>query len=301
MFSRRSFLQSTAAVTAVITSGCAVAHDGKAVVSAKPGQISKVGLQTYTLREVFAPDPMGALKMIKAAGYDYVELNGRNFAQTPPAELRAMLDDVGLPAPSTHISLDDLRGDLNGLAKTCATLGCEYAIVPYIAEDQRSYEDWKSHAALMNQAGAKLRDNGVKLAYHNHQFEFDDLGGGTNAMEILMNEGASENLDFQIDLFWTYLADIDIPALFAKYPGRFKLCHIKDMKANRADFANASYDDISNKLMVNVGEGVMPFESYFALNDLSGMTYFIAEHDSPKKPFLDSIASSYKAVKAMRF
>jgi len=301
MFSRRSFLQNTAAVTAALTAGCTAANDGTAVVSSKTGQISKVGLQTYTLREVFAPDPMKALKMIKAAGYDYVELNGRNFAQTSPAELRAMLDDVGLPAPSTHISLDDLRGDLNELAKTCRTLGCEYAIVPYIAEDQRGYEDWKSHAALMNKAGAQLKDNGVKLAYHNHQFEFDDLGGGTNAMEILMNDGGSDTLDFQIDMFWAYLVDIDIPALFAKYPGRFKLCHIKDMKANRADFANASYDDISSKLMVNVGEGVMPFESYFALNDLSGMKYFVAEHDSPKKPFLNAISSSYNAVKAMRF
>lgn len=298
MLTRRSFLNHTAAASALIATGC---KPKGAAVNGPSGQISKVGLQTYTLREIFEPDPLGTLKLIKAAGYDYVELNGRNFAQTPPADLRAMLDDVGLPAPSTHISLDNLRGDISELARTCQTLGCEYAVVPYIGDDQRGYDDWKSHAALMNMAGAQLRDSGVKLAYHNHQFEFDDLGGGTNAMEILMGDCAAENLAFQIDLFWAYLVDVDIPALFAKYPGRFKLCHIKDMKANRADFAGAAYDNITSNLMVNVGEGVMPFESYFALNDLSGMAYFVAEHDSPKKPFLGAVETSYKAIKAMRF
>ena len=53
--------------------------------------------------------------------------------------------------------------------------------------------------------------------------------------------------------------------------------------------------------MVNVGEGIIPFESYFALNDISGMEYFIAEHDSPQKPFLNAVSTSYEAVKAMRF
>jgi len=297
MFSRRSFLQNAAASSAVLTVGCAA----PSAVKKPSGLISKVGLQTYTLREIFEPDPLGTLKLIKSAGYDYVELNGRNFATTSPADLRAMLDDVGLPAPATHISLDSLRGDVNELAKTCKTLGCKYAIVPYIADDQRKYEDWKAHAALMNKAGAQLKDSGIHLAYHNHQFEFEDVGGGTIPMDIIMGDCAPENLDFELDMFWAYLVDVDIPALFKQYPGRFKLCHIKDMKSNRADFKGVDNGRITRELMVNVGEGVMPFESYFALNDISGMEYFIAEHDSPQKPFLNAIETSYKAVKAMRF
>jgi sugar phosphate isomerase/epimerase len=297
MFSRRSFLQNAAASSALVTVGC------KAPAALKPEarQISKVGLQTYTLREIFEPDPMGTLKLIKAAGYDYVELNGRNFANTAPADLRAMLDEVALPAPITHISLDNLRGDLNGLVKTCETLGCKYAVVPYIADDQRSYADWKSHAALMNTAGAQLRDSGIQLAYHNHQFEFEDLGDGTIAMDIIMGDCAPENLVMELDMFWAYLVDVDIPALFRQYPGRFKLCHIKDMNPSRADFKGADYGRITKDLMVNVGEGIIPFESYFALNDISGMEYFIAEHDSPQKPFLNAVSTSYEAVKAMRF
>jgi len=297
MFSRRSFLAVSTSAT-LLGAGCKNAAEG---VSAASGKISKVGIQTYTLREMFAQDPMATFKMIKEAGYDYVELNGRNFQQVPVGKLKAMLDEVGLTAPATHISLDMLKGDMSELMQVSKTLGMEYLTVPYIADDARSLENWKSHANLMNEAGEKLRDNGFKLAYHNHQFEFDDLGGGTTAMDILMNDTVPENLWFQLDMFWANLVDIDIPALFKQYSGRFKLCHIKDMKANKADFQDAEYEDITTNLMVDVGEGIIDFESYFALNNVSGMEYFIAEHDNPKKPYAQAITTSLNTIKAMRF
>jgi len=235
------------------------------------GKINKVGLQTYTLRESFQKDPMETLKMIKDVGYDYVELNGRNFAQIPAEILKDMLEEVGLPSPASHISLDMIKGDMSALIQTARILGIEYLTVPWINDDARGVNDWKSHASLMNTAGEKLHDNGFKLAYHNHQFEFVDLGGGTTAMDILMNETAPENLSFQLDLFWAYLGDVDIPALFKQYSGRFKLCHIKDMTEEKSKYQNADYDEIGKNIMVDVGEGIIPFESYFSLNDVQNM------------------------------
>jgi len=295
MFSRRSFLATSTAGAMMLGTGC------KPATGAAGRKISKVGLQTYTLRDSFAADPMATLKMIKEVGYDYVELNGRNFAQMPAEKLKDMLDEVGLPSPASHISLDILKGDMSELIQTAKILGVEYLTVPWINDDARGLNDWKSHARLMNGAGEKLRDNGFKLAYHNHQFEFIDLGGGTTAMDILTNETAPENLSFQLDLFWAYLGDVDIPALFKQHSGRFKLCHIKDMTTDKSKYQNADYGEISKNIMVDVGEGIIPFESYFALNDVSGMEYFVAEHDNPTKPYRNAIATSYNAVKAMRF
>ncbi len=297
MFSRRLFLQMTAAAGGLAITGC----QEDLPIKAAARQISKIGIQTYTLREIFKLDPLATLKMIKAAGYDYVELNNRNFADLPPAELRAMIDDLGLYAPSTHISLDMIQGDLSGLIETCKTLGVKYAVVPYIDDNQRGYDDWKSHAAAMNRAGKILKDNNIHLAYHNHQFEFEDLGGGTTAMDVLFGDCLPENLDFQLDIFWTALADVDIEALLRAHPGRFKLCHVKDMNGKLDQYRHASYEEISANLMVNVGEGVIPFERYFSLNNISGMEYFIAEHDNPRKPFAQAIKTSYEAMKAMRF
>ncbi len=263
--------------------------------------ISKVGIQTYTLRFLFEKDPLGMFKMIKEAGFDFVELNGQNFEQLELSDLKAMLNDTGLSAPSTHISLDAIRGDLSALIGIAKMFDMKYLVVPYIAENQRSYESWKAHAALMNEKGKALASEGITLAYHNHQFEFEDLGNGTQAMDIIFGDCDPANLAIQLDFFWAYLADVDIPQLFKDHPGRFKLCHIKDMGPNKVDFAGASYEKLNTELMKNVGEGIIPFEDYLALNDLSGMEYFIAEHDNPAKPYAKSISTSLDAVRAFRF
>lgn len=294
MYSRRLFMGASAAALGLTACG------GGAKVAAS--KIDKVGIQTYTLREIFEPDPVGTLKMIKEVGYDYVELNGRNFATRSVEDVSAMIADAGLYSPATHISYDMGVDTPEMTAKICQKLGCKYAIIPWVDEAQRSKEDWERHAKAFDKAGKIMRDNGVRLAYHNHQFEFDDLGGGQTAIDILLAQTHPDNLDFELDLFWSALASIDVPGLFKKAPGRFKLCHIKDMNGDpKPYFDSRDYGNISKQLMVNVGEGSLPFESYFALNDVSGMEYFIAEHDNPVKPFRDSIKSSHDTIRAMRF
>ena len=79
------------------------------------------------------------------------------------------------------------------------------------------------------------------------------------------------------------------------------MCHIKDMGPNKQDFVDAPHEKLTAELMLNVGEGVIPFNQHFALNDISGMEYFIAEHDNPKQPYKDSIATSLNAIKNFRF
>jgi sugar phosphate isomerase/epimerase len=295
MLSRRLFTTSIAAVPLSMSYGC----QQKVVQGSQ--KISKIGLQTYTLREMFAVDPMKTFQMIKDVGYDFVEINSLVYGVIEPSELKVMLDDIGLEVPASHISIELASGDRKDLFSLATDLDLKYAVIPWIAEDARKLEDWRAHARTLDQAGKELADIGVRLAYHNHQFEFEDLGGGTTAMDILLNECQPENMDFEIDFFWAVLGQADIPALFKSNPGRFKMCHIKDMGPNVKDFADSSYEDISTGLMKNVGEGIIPFESFFALNDISGMEYFIAEHDNPPAKHRDSIATSYEAIKAFRF
>ncbi len=292
-FSRRNILIGSGAALALSACG--------GIAKAHMRQIERVGIQTYTFRDMIAQDFRGTFQMIKDVGYDYVELNERNYSDNTPEELKAVLDDVGLPSPATHISYDNLRDNIPGLIETAKTLGCEYVILPYIADDQRSLEDWKRHAKLLNSAGEKLANSGVKLAYHNHQFEFDDLGGGTTAMDILMNETDPRFNNFELDFFWANLAKQDKPALLKTYPGRFPLSHIKDMKGSPDDVVGFSYEEIHKALMVDVGQGETPFEDYLALNDISGMKYFIAEHDGPRQPYQQAAENMYEGMKALRF
>lgn len=299
--SRRNILVGAGSVIALTACG-QTSSTGTAKTTIKSvGKISKVGIQTYTLRKALAEDFKGTFQMIKDVGYDYVELNERNFSEKTPAELKAMLDDIGLPAPASHIDYSRVVNETDDIIAAAKTLGAKYMVVPYMSEDQRSLEDWKRHAAALNLAGEKFADAGLRLAYHNHQFEFDDLGGGTTAMEILMNETLLDNLDFELDFFWANLASVDIPALMRRYPSRFKLCHIKDLKGDPKSAATMSYEEIGSQLMVNVGEGDTNFEALFALNDISGLEYFITEHDQPKMPYKNAIATSLQSVRNMEF
>ena len=293
---RRHFLSTTSAV--LLATACQSAP----VPIAAKRRISKVGLQTYTLRDAMADDFDGTFQMIKDVGYDFVELNGRNFADRSPVELRRILDDVGLPAPATHVDYDSLANDPAKLADTVSILGCKFAILPYLSDDQRSLDDYKRHADMLNRSADAMKPAGVAVAYHNHQFEFLDLGDGQTGMDVLLSETDADLVAFELDMFWAALAQINIPALLTSNAGRFRLCHIKDMSGDPAALmASGDYGKIVNELMVNVGEGSLPFESYFALNDVSGMEYFIAEHDSPSKPYWDAIQTSYDAIHAMRF
>lgn len=270
--------------------------------SAPSGKIKKVGIQTYTLREAFGEDFVGTFQMIKDTGYDYVELNGRNLSEHSPQQLREILDSVGLPAPAMHMDYDTIENHTGKLADVMQVLGCKYVVLPWLDEGQRSLDDYKRHADMLNRSGEILGKSGLRLAYHNHQFEFFDLGDGVNGMDILLNETAPEYVDFELDFFWSELASVDIPQLFRQHPGRFKLCHIKDLAGDREAWVKSNdYGQIVSTLMKNVGEGTLPFETYFALNEISGMEYFIAEHDNPPKPFQTSIETSLNTIRAMRF
>jgi sugar phosphate isomerase/epimerase len=265
-------------------------------------KISKIGLQTYSLREALSVDFVGTFQMIKDVGYDFVELNGRNFADRNPSELRKILDDVGLPAPASHVDYNSLAETPTQLADIAATLGCRYVILPWVSEDQRGVDDYKRHAAMLNRAAEVLGQSGVNVAYHNHHFEFFDLENGMTGMDILLAETDPSLVTFELDFFWAALAGVDIPQLFAAHPGRFKLCHIKDMSGDPAPYAaSLDFPTTIQDLMVNVGEGTLPFETYFAENSVSGMEYFIAEHDNPPQPYRQSIQTSFDTIKAMRF
>ena len=294
---RRSFL---AASGSLMTLGAC--NSSGLIGAPEKRQIDEIGIQTYTLRDAMAEDFVGTFQMIKDVGYDYVELNGRNFVDRSPQDLRTLLDDIGLPAPITHLDYDSLANRPDEVAEVCNTLGCRYAILPWVGDDQRGLENHKAHAAMLNRAGEAMKSADVMVGYHNHQFEFFDLGDGETGMNILLTETDPDLVTFELDLFWAALTGTDIPALFNAHPGRFRMCHVKDLSGDAGPWRNSlDFPAIVQTLMANVGEGDLPFETYFAENDVSGMQFFIAEHDNPPQPYRESVQTSYDAMRAMRF
>lgn len=292
---RREFLGGLGALGAL--AGCVesklLVHDTR---------IERVGIQTFTLREAMRQSAEETLEMIKSVGYDYVELNPGDFSTRSPGELKRLLEDTGLPSPITHIDYERLAQSPDEVVDIASALGCEVVVLPYIPPNQRSKVDYQMHAEILNRSGEVLSRAGLSVGYHNHQFEFFELGDGSNGMSILLSETDPNLVTFELDLFWAALAGVDVVDLFENHPGRFRLCHIKDLKGDVSALTRSEdYSTIVNGHMANVGEGTLPFEKYFEANDLSGMKYFIVEHDQPPKPFRTSIMTSLEYVRAMRF
>ena len=306
MLTRRDALWGGA--SALLLAACSGDGDAKQAMSdavsykRKAGQ-PRVGIQTYTIRDAMTEDTGAALRMLKDVGYDFVETNDRDFTRISMDELLSALKDADLPVAATHVGTDLFRGDPQVMADKAKQLGAEYAILSWTPDELRTTAGYTEMAERFNMVGQAMLDNGLRFAYHNHHFEFWPIDGPRNGMEIYLEETDPDKVWFELDLFWSALGRQDVPALFRAHPGRFKLCHIKDMNTAMLDSFDRNgpnaldFDEIHKGLMVNVGEGDLPFEQWLSMSDVSGMEYLITEHDAPPAPLRDSVATSLKTVR----
>jgi sugar phosphate isomerase/epimerase len=240
------------------------------------------GIQLYTVRTVMAKDAAGTLESLSRIGYREVELAGL-YGQTPRA-MRELLDRYSLTAPSTHVGLPDLRRDAKRVFADAHTLGNRYVVVPWIDESEReTLAGYEKIAAELNEFGRAARDAGVRLGYHNHDFELRAINGVVPYDTLLANTDPAL-VDMELDLFWLAKGAGDPLAYFARHPGRFALVHVKDMT------------DAGE--MVAVGTGSLDFRRVFAQAEAAGIRHAFVEHDEPADP-IASARTSFAGVQAL--
>jgi sugar phosphate isomerase/epimerase len=197
-----------------------------------------------------------------------------------------MLDDTGLTSPSAHIALEPMLESGDSLIEAAGIIGHEYIVIPWLNESYRSSIDsYRSVCSQLNELGQKCKASGVKLAYHNHAFEFETVDGQV-PFDVMLDECDPDLVNMELDLFWITEGGQDPLAYFAKYPGRFPLCHVKDR--------------MNDGTMVSVGSGAIDFAKTFAMSDTAGLKYFIVEHDNPEDA-LASVKSSYDYLSSLEF
>ncbi|TRW17323.1 sugar phosphate isomerase/epimerase family protein [Glacieibacterium frigidum] len=277
MLARRTLLSGMAGAAAVAMGGPAVAAQ----------RLKRFGIQLYTLREVAKTDPLGTLRRLKALGYSEIELGGPPYSAMDPKVLRAELIRIGLTAPSMHVQMADLEADAAKVFAQAKTLGCDYAVLPYIGEDRRStLAQCQAFARQLTGFGAAAKAAGVTFAYHNHAFEFAAIEG-RRPFDIFFDESDPALVKIELDLFWTVKGGGDIAAIIAKYPGRIPLCHVKDMSADGK--------------MVAVGAGTIDFAAIFAKSRQAGLVHYFVEHDQPPPPYWPTVEASAVHLKKLRF
>lgn len=249
-----------------------------------------IGLQIYTLRDQMFKDSKGTLKQVADLGFNTIEtfayMNGKWFGMTAK-ELSAYLKSIGLSSPSGHTFLASIflkegwEDSWKQAVADAKELGQEYIVIPWLEEAHRgSVEKYKKIAEGLNKAAVVAQSGGLQLAYHNHDFEFDKIGGGVTGFDILSKETDPALVKFELDLYWTVRAGHNPIELFNQHPGRISMWHVKDM------------DKTEKKFFTEVGNGTIDFKGIFEHAKHSGMKYFFVEQDvCPGNP-LDSIKQS---------
>src|SRR5690349_2475088 len=161
IINRRQWMAGGAALATTLAAGPLMAKSLKS----KP-----IGIQLYTVRELFSKDPMGTLEKVAAIGYREVEYGGGGYDKMDHAALRKTMDRLGLSSPSIHLGYEALSADFDGSVKMAKTLGADTVIVPYMTDAHRTAEGWKAAVANFNLYAERLKKAGLGFAYHNHDF-----------------------------------------------------------------------------------------------------------------------------------
>ncbi|MCX3266103.1 sugar phosphate isomerase/epimerase family protein [Pedobacter agri] len=286
MLSRKSFM---------ISSCLAIATLLLAPSFACVAQKKAVGLQLYSLRVDLPKDLKGTIEKVGKAGFSQVETYGFSikdqFWGLTPIEFKKLLAANGLTAVSNHFSLgsylsDGNTSELKASIAAAKVLGSKYVTIPYLDQSiRKTAADYKKIAAKINVAAKMCKDAGLRLAYHNHDFEFEKFGE-TTGYQILLNETDKNLVDFELDLYWVARSGNDPLKLFKQNPGRFTMWHVKDM------------DKTNPALNAEVGTGSIDWKPIFAAAKLSGMKYFFVEHETNYKPNpIESVAASCDYLK----
>lgn len=229
-------------------------------------------IQMYTVRDAMAADFAGTFEKVAKLGYGAVELAG--LGGLTPVEVRKILDDNGLVACGSHIMLDALEADLPKVVEEQKVLGNPFVVVPWMPQERR--EDaagWRNVAAIMSDAAAKLKEEGLGLAYHNHSFEFESFDG-TPGLDIFFGTASADVLS-ELDLYWVQHGGQSPAGYIRKLAGRVPLIHLKDMAPG------------PDRAFAEVGYGILDWAAIRDAALASGVKWAIVEQDTcPGDPFV---------------
>ena len=232
-------------------------------------KLKDFGIQLWSVRDDLGKDPKGVLKQLSSYGYKQIESfegsKGMFWGMTN-TEFKSYMDELGMKIIASHC---DINKDFEKKAADAAAIGMKYLICPWKGP-QKDLDAFKKFADEFNQKGEICKKNGIRFAYHNHDYSFIVLNGEMG-QDIMMKNTDANLVDFELDMYWVVAGGQDIEAWLNKYPKRFRLCHVKDRKKDAA----ATEKDAS----VVVGTGSIDYTKILKTAKKQGMEYYIIEQE----------------------
>lgn len=235
-----------------------------------------VGLQLYSLRAEFTRNVPASLEKVKNFGFKEVELAGTY--NLSPEKFKAMLDGAGLRPVSGHFPFERYKTDPEGIARDAKALGLQYSGCAWIPHQAGFDEaECREAAKVFNRAGTILKQHGIKFFYHVHGYEFAPFGQETY-LDLLMRETDPGLVAFEMDVLWVVHPGHDPVAWLLKYPKRWQLMHLKDLKRGvKGDFSGGS--DVTND--VALGQGQVDWANVLKTARKVGIKHYFIEDESP--------------------
>ncbi|MFC5652793.1 sugar phosphate isomerase/epimerase family protein [Paenibacillus solisilvae] len=249
----------------------------------------KIGLQLYTLRDETAKDFTGTLRQVAEMGYEGVEFAG--YGNASAEEMRDLLNEIGLAAFGSHVSLQRLEENLDEEIAYLKTVGAKYVICPYLTAEHLAGGEafWRELFVKFKGIGERLRAEGLEFAYHNHAFEFESKIDGEFVFDAMYSAVDADLLKVEIDLGWVQYAGQDPLAYIAKYAGRLPLLHLKDFRQGKPGEAIDT---------VELGQGDLALNELIAAAEKAQVEWLIVEQDRCANPPLASVQTSINWLKA---
>ncbi len=263
---RRDFLKGGAFAAL----GLALPFNGKSSLLgsfATPKKLQAFGIQLWTVKEDMARDAKDTLKKIASYGYKQVEsFEGKSgmFWGMGNKDFKKYMDDLGISIISSHCNN---TVDFERKAAEAAEIGMKYLICPYKGA-QKTIDQFKKFADEFNKSGEICKKNGIRFAYHNHDYSFKPVDGQV-PQEVMMNNTDKNLVDFEMDIYWVVAAGENPEAWFKKHPNRFRLCHVKD-------YAQTAKGHES----VQLGKGTIDFQSILKVGTANGLKNYIVEQEA---------------------
>lgn len=216
-----------------------------------------------------------------------MELSG--FSKKTAPEISKSLNASGLTCPCAHYQISDFRNDLDAHIAFAKEIGISYMVLAYLQPAERkTLDDYRHLADFFNKVGEQCQKAGIQFAYHAHNFEYT-VYDGVVAFDDLLAHTDPNLFKVELDCYWITRAGKDPVEYLKKYPGRFPILHIKDMKPGHPPTTDVIK---GGDAFTEVGRGSIDWKTIFEAAE-GGLKHYFVEQDKCGGPPIESAKISY--------
>jgi sugar phosphate isomerase/epimerase len=259
-------------------------------------RLKTIGVQLYTVRTVIDEKPLETLQALERLGFRECEVVRSNMDKIWSSLTQTSLKPVSLHLDTALFTRDQSK--LPAALEDAKQRGFAYVVCPYIApQDRGGVEVIKRLGETLNKAGEMCARSGLRLAYHNHAFEFEPSGGGT-LLDVLLSTADPKLVSLELDIMWSRVGGVDPVAVLRKYGRRVTLMHLKNV---RGDVGPQFNEKIPREAFRDVGNGAIDIPAVLKAATQAGVQHYFVEQDQTPGDPLDSLKQSCEYLQKLSF